>query len=91
MISCLLTCKVLESQYTGSTSLDPSFIDISRILNFAVKERETNWKHSLPKPSRYCRGMFVQIIDHCNPSNREKRKNIWMNKINEKLSFTVIF
>ena len=60
----LLTCKICEKQYVGSTVT--KFRSRSSNINLYGKDQ---------------RG-FIEIIDYCDPNNRERGEDFWIYHLN---------
>ena len=85
----LLTCRICEKQYTGSTitKFKERFNEYKSNLELYGERRrdfkqkkflEHFYSHDHHRTHNY---MIVQIIDFCDPNDQEKRENFWMHKL----------
>ena len=85
----LLTCRICEKQYTGSTitKFRERFNQYKSSLKLYSKGRRDFKQKKLLQHfySRNHQGthndMISQIIDFCDPNDQEKQENFWMHKL----------
>ena len=85
----LLTCKVCAKKYTRSaiTKFRSRFNQYKSNIKLYgegrrdfVQEKLIEHFYSQNHHGTYG-DMIVQIIDHCDPNDQEKRENIWIHKL----------
>ena len=85
----LITCKVYKKHYTGSTvtKFRARFNQYKSNLKLYGEGRRRFFQEKLNEPffnhdhDGSYKDMMIQIINFCDPDDREKREDFWMGKL----------